>query len=172
MGKGLFPFRTRPCGLRGKWRHAALRDLAREPHYLRPAPAERRPAMAPFGAATRLATKREQTLEESLRVGVSSRSSGSLLAIQGDLRAQRVEMIMVALDAFLQPGRMFFEQRLARRQRGIAAFAQFGIADDVVQRHSGVFQAQDEADPLQVAWAIDAKAAGIPSNLPQQADLP
>gem|GEM_PF-812885 len=79
---------------------------------------------------------------------------------------------MVALDAFLQPGRMFFEQRLARRQRGIAAFAQFGIADDVVQRHSGVFQAQDEADPLQVAWAIDAKAAGIPSNLPQQADLP
>jgi len=49
-----------------------------------------------------------------------------LLAIQGDLRAQRVEMIMVALDAFLQPGRMFFEQRLARRQRGIAAFAQFG----------------------------------------------
>jgi len=49
-----------------------------------------------------------------------------LLAIQGDLRAQRVEMIMVALDAFLQPGRMFFEQHLARRQRGIAAFAQFG----------------------------------------------
>ena len=33
---------------------------------------------------------------------------------------------MVALDAFLQPRRMFFEQRLARRQRGIAAFAQIG----------------------------------------------
>ena len=36
-----------------------------------------------------------------------------MLPIQGDLRAQRVEMIMVALDAFLQPRRMFFEQRLA-----------------------------------------------------------
>ena len=57
---------ARPFGLRGKWRHAALRDLARELHYLCPAPAERRPAMAPFGAATRLATKREQTLEHAL----------------------------------------------------------------------------------------------------------
>jgi len=73
---------------------------------------------------------------------------------------------MVALDALLQPGCMFLEQRLARRQRGIAAFAQIGVADDVFQGHAGVFQAQDEANPLQVAWAIDAKTAGIPSDLP------
>ena len=84
--------------------------------------------MAPFGAATRLATKREQTLEESLRVGVSSGQAEVCWRYRA-IFARRVEMIMVALDAFLQPGRMFFEQRLARRQRGIAAFAQF--------RHSG-----------------------------------
>jgi len=75
-------------------------------------------------------------------------------------------MLMVALDAFVQPGSMLLKQRLARCQGGIAALAQFGVADDVVQRHSGVFQAQDEADPLQVARAIDAKAAGVPSDMP------
>ncbi len=41
---------------------------------------------------------------------------------------------MVALDAFVQPGSMLLKQRLARCQGGIAALAQFGVADDVVQR--------------------------------------
>ena len=48
---------ARPEGLRGKCRHAALRNLARERHCLRPAP-----CLATFVAATRSATKREQTL--------------------------------------------------------------------------------------------------------------
>src|SRR5690606_19984143 len=49
--------RVGPPRLRGKYRHAALRDLARECHCLRPAP-----CLAIFGAATWLATKRQQTL--------------------------------------------------------------------------------------------------------------
>src|SRR5690606_13812429 len=48
---------ARPEGLGGKWRQTALRDLARVHHCLRPAP-----CLAPLGAATQLATKREQTL--------------------------------------------------------------------------------------------------------------
>src|SRR5690606_22424682 len=48
---------ARPFGLRGKCRHAALRDLARDDPCLRPAP-----CLAILAAATRLATKREQTL--------------------------------------------------------------------------------------------------------------
>jgi len=53
---------ARPEGLRGKWRQAALRDLARVHHCLRPAPCGTPPGLAALGAATRLATKREQTL--------------------------------------------------------------------------------------------------------------
>src|SRR5690606_39088349 len=52
---------ARPEGLRAKWCHAALRDLPRDYHCLRPAP-----CLAPFGAATRLATKREKTLDAPL----------------------------------------------------------------------------------------------------------
>jgi hypothetical protein len=49
---------ARPFGLREKSRHAVLEDLARESHFLRPPP-----GLAKFCAATRLATKRQQTLD-------------------------------------------------------------------------------------------------------------
>jgi len=52
--------------LRGKCRQAALRDLARDRHYLRPAP-----CLATFGAATRLATKHQQTLLPFEQSGVT-----------------------------------------------------------------------------------------------------
>jgi hypothetical protein len=48
---------ARPYGLREKFRYAVLEDLARGDHYLLPPP-----SLAKFFAATRLATKREQTL--------------------------------------------------------------------------------------------------------------
>jgi len=53
---------ARPFGLREKSRHAVLEDLAREHHYLRPPP-----SLARFFAATRLATKWEQTLAPKIQ---------------------------------------------------------------------------------------------------------
>jgi hypothetical protein len=50
---------ARPFGLREKYRHAVLWDLAREHHSLRPTP-----SLARFCAATRFALKRQQTLLE------------------------------------------------------------------------------------------------------------
>jgi len=55
---------ARPFGLREKSRHAVLEDLAREHHYLRPPP-----SLARFFAATRLATKRQQTLGFQAHLG-------------------------------------------------------------------------------------------------------